>query len=725
MSAEGPSAGPVKVRDLMSVDESPAPPTNAPRAWPGAPAPLGAIWYGNGTNFAVSSSSAHSVSIALFDADGTETTVALPERTFDVWHGFLPDVGPGQRYGIRTDGPLSPDAGLFHEPSKLLIDPYARAIEGEFVDDPSVYAGSGIDSATHVPHCVVVADEFDWADERRPRTPLHDSVIYEAHVKGLTHRLEGVPSDLRGTYAGLAHPVTIAYLHDLGVTAVELLPIHQFATEPVVQHRGLVNYWGYNTLGFFAPHTRYSSTPIGAGNGVVREFKQMVAQLHAAGIEVILDVVYNHTVEGPVNGPVLSLRGLDNHAYYRHPFDDTGQYIDYTGCGNTVDARIPSTLTLLMDSLRYWVSEMHVDGFRFDLASALARTYSDFDLYSSFFCAIQQDPVISTVKLIAEPWDISAGGYQVGGFPMIWSEWNGKYRDTVRDFWAHGSGGVRDLAYRLSGSSDLYGDDGRQPGASINFITAHDGFTLRDLVSYNSKHNGANAEDNHDGTDDNRSYNCGVEGETDDNAINSVRLRQARNLLTTLLLSTGVPMLTAGDERWRTQGGNNNAYCQDNTVSWLDWTESTQSADLTGLVRRITALRKASPVLRRRDFFDGRIIADSAGAKDVAWFRPDGHELGDADWFDSGLRTLGMYVDGRGLRHRDPHNDRLIDDSYLLIVHAGDDEVDVNLPSSPWAADYTIVLDTSQAGGLPASTDPISGVLHLIARSTCLLRVRR
>ncbi|MCW2528206.1 MAG: glycogen debranching enzyme GlgX, partial [Pseudonocardiales bacterium] len=608
-----------------------APPnvTAPPTAWIGTPFPIGATWDGAGTNFAIWSGSSTHMTLCLFDEVGGEVRVPLPERTYDIWHGYLPGVGPGQRYGFRADGPYQPDSGLFHDPTKLLLDPYARAVEGSHHDDASVYPGSGTDSAAHVPRAVVSHDRFDWGGDRRLETPWNDTVIYVLHVRGFTELLPGVPAELRGTYAGLGHPASIAHLRELGVTAVELLPVHHFETEPAIQRRGLVNYWGYNSLGFFSPLAAYAHAAVGDGSGVIDEFKAMVAALHAAGIEVLLDVVYNHTAEGPVNGPVLSFRGLDNHGYYRHTYENTGQYVDYTGCGNTVDVRVPATLAMIMDSLRYWVEEMHIDGFRFDLASALARSRYDVTKTSVFLSAVNQDPVLRQVKLIAEPWDLGAGGYQVGGFPVLWSEWNGKYRDTVRDFWAHGNHGVRDLAYRLTGSSDLYGDDGRQPWASINFVTAHDGFTLRDLVSYERKHNEANGEHNNDGTDDNRSYNCGVEGETTDPEITELRLRQARNILTTLLLSTGVPMLTAGDERWRTQDGNNNAYCQDNEMSWLDWTETTHTADLTALTRRLLELRRRSPVLRRRDFFDGAVLKGTGGCKDAAWFDIYATELDD------------------------------------------------------------------------------------------------
>ncbi len=718
-----------------------------PTIWPGTPFPLGATARDGGTNFAVWSTSATKISVCLFDEHGTETAIALPEHTFGIWHGYLPGVGPGQRYGLRTEGPFQPDTGYFHDPSMLLLDPYTRAVEGEFVDSPTVYAGNHDDSAPHVPRSVVAGGtDFDWAQDHPPATAWADTVVYELHPRGFTKQLDGVPAQLQGTYAGLGHAAAVEYLRGLGVTAIELMPVHAAITEASIQRRGMVNYWGYNSVGFFAPHSRYaaaaigsetgSGTGFGSGNGVIDEFKAMVKALHAGGIEVLLDVVYNHTGEGPVNGPTLSLRGLDNHGYYWHASDLSGQYADFTGCGNTVDSRTPQVLAMILDSLRYWVQEMHVDGFRFDLAPALSRSRNGFDVQSAFLSAIAQDPVLKAVKLIAEPWDVGAGGYQVGGFPPLWSEWNGKFRDTVRDFWAHGGSGVRDLAYRLSGSSDLYADDNRQPWASINFVTAHDGFTLRDLVSYAAKHNEANGEHNADGTDDNRSYNCGAEGETDDPAVQTLRLRQARNLLTTLLLSTGVPMLTAGDERWRTQKGNNNAYCLDDETSWIDWTDSEAAEDLSELTRRLLELRRRSPVLRRRDFFDGSIIEGTViqgdgqvgtdGCRDVGWFAADGAELKNAAWFDSGLRTLGMYLDGRGLRHRGEHGEVITDDSYLLLLHAGDAPIDMVLPSAPWAKAYEAVIDTTRSGGVPnGSLAPTPGkAVSLPARSALLLRVQ-
>jgi isoamylase len=698
------------------------------RAWPGRPFPLGASWDGEGANFALWSTTATAVSVCLFDAQGRETRVPLEDTTYHVWHGYLPGIGPGQRYGLRVDGPHDPARGLFHNPAKLLVDPYARALEGEFVDDPAAYADNSRDSAPYVPRSVLVHDGFPWGDDHRPNVAWDDTVIYELHVRGFTRAHPDIPAELRGTYAGLAHPAAIDYLRSLGVTAVELMPIHHFVTEPALQRRGLANYWGYNSVGFFAPHAAYSSHPGPDGGGAVREFKAMVRALHTAGIEVILDVVYNHTAEGGPDGPLLCFRGIDNGSYYRLAADDPSRYADYTGCGNTFDPRRPFPLQLITDSLRYWITEMHVDGFRFDLASALARSLHDVDKLSSFFDTIHQDPVISQVKLIAEPWDIGDGGYQVGEFPPLWTEWNGKYRDTVRSFWSARLDGVRDLAFRLSGSSDLYGDDGRLPIASINFVTAHDGFTVRDLVSYERKHNEANGEDNRDGTDDNRSTNGGVEGDPAPPDVLERRLRQARNLLTTLLLSTGAPMLVAGDERWRTQGGNNNAYCQDNAVSWLDWSESAQSQDMLSLVRRLLALRRSAPVLRQPAFFEGRPVAAGDGCKDLAWFHPAGRELSSQDWFDSGLRSIGMYLDGRGLRHRDQRGRVIVDASYLLVLHADDQPGVFRLPAAPWADRYRPIIDTGRVGGVPdaGAGDIASGAdLPIGAHTSLLLKVQR
>jgi len=730
------------------------------RPWPGKPHPLGANRDGEGTNFALWSVGAHAVQVCLFDDDGTETRIDLEDSTYHIWHGYLPQIGPGQRYGYRVHGPYDPRWGMRHNPAKLLLDPYAKAIDGDLaphdavlghVDDPRRGPADRRDSAPYVPRSVVVHDLFPWGHDHRPMVPWEDTVIYELHTRGFTMRHPGIPEHLRGTYAGLAQPAVIEHLRDLGVTAVELLPVHHFVSEPELVRRGLTNYWGYNTIGYFAPHAAYSST--GGRGEQVREFKAMVRALHAAGIEVILDVVYNHTAEGAEGGPTLCFRGIDNPGYYRLAADDPAQYTDYTGCGNTLDARHPYVLQLMMDSLRYWVTEMHVDGFRFDLASALARSLHDVDMLSAFFDVIHQDPVVSQVKLIAEPWDVGPGGYQVGEFPPLWTEWNGRYRDTVRSFWAGDRIGVRDLGYRLTGSSDLYADDGRRPFASINFVTCHDGFPLRDLTTYQEKHNEANGEQNRDGTDDNRGWNCGVEGETDDPAVNVLRRRQARNLLATLLLSTGVPMLLAGDELWRTQDGNNNAYCQDNDLSYVDWTgvgdagpvdaaladprpasaalanaAQANAAAMRSFVRRLVALRRGSPVLRQRAFFEGRPVPDGDGCKDLTWFHPDGREMSVDDWFDPSVGTIGMYLDGRGLRHRGPRGEHIVDDSYLLVLHAGPEDRMFALPAAPWAEAYDVIVDTTcEDGEPPAGQPPCPGGLDLplTARSVVLLRVRR
>jgi isoamylase len=578
------------------------------------------------------------------------------------------------------------------------------------------------DSAPYVPRGVVVHDPFPWDGDRPLHTSWSDTVIYEVHVKGATAQHPDVPPHLRGTYAGLAHPAFVEHLQSLGVTAVELLPVHHFVSEPHLMRRGLTNYWGYNTLGYFAPHAAYSSS--GSGGGQVLEFKTMVKELHAAGIEVILDVVYNHTAEGDQTGPTLSFKGIDNGGYYRLDGGNRARYTDYTGCGNTLDVRRPAVLALLMDSLRYWVTEMHVDGFRFDLASALARSMHDVDRLSAFFDVVHQDPVVSTVKLIAEPWDVGPGGYQVGNFPPPWTEWNGKYRDTVRDVWSGAHVGVRDLAYRLTGSSDLYRSDGRRPFASINFVTAHDGFTLADLVTYEQKRNEANGEDNRDGESHNRNWNCGVEGPSTDPEVTALRAQQVRNHLATLLLSTGVPMLTAGDELGRTQQGNNNAYCQDNEISWIDWKDVDQ--DLRAFVSGLVRLRRSSPVLRQQAFFEGHEIAGTGGTRDLAWFAPDGGQLSTADWFDSGLQTLGMYLDGRGIRHRDEHGRPVVDDSYLVQLHAGPEPVTVTLPGPPWADGYELALSTEYATGAPPEQTIVApGPIELPARCVWLLRVLR
>jgi isoamylase len=697
------------------------------RTWPGRPAPLGATWDGEGTNFAVFSQGAEAVDVCLFSSDGVETRVPLEETTNKVWHGYVERVGPGQLYGFRADGPFDPASGARWNASKLLLDPYARAVSGALTLDDAIFGyppgrddtvQDHRDSAPYVPRSVVVHDTFPWGDDRRPQTPWADTVIYELHVRGFTKLHPAIPEPMRGTYAGLAHPAAIDHLVSLGVTAVELMPVHHFVTEPAVTRRGLTNYWGYNSIGYFAPHAAYSSS--GDAGQQVGEFKAMVRALHAAGIEVILDVVYNHTAEGDETGPTLCFRGIDNPAYYK--LLDGRHYANYTGTGNTLNARDPHVLQLIMDSLRYWVTEMHVDGFRFDLASSLARSFHAVDRLAAFFDLVQQDPVVSAVKLIAEPWDAGEGGYQVGQFPPLWTEWNGKYRDSVRDFWRGAAPPLSELGYRLSGSSDLYQDDGRHPYASINFVTAHDGFTLRDLVSYETKRNDANGEGGRDGTPDNRSCGYGADGDPAAADVVDVRRRMVRNFLATLLLSSGVPMLVAGDELGRTQRGNNNAYCQDNDLSWLSWSLEPWQADLLSFARRVIALRRAHPVFRRRAFFTGRPL-HGAGVKDLGWFAPTGEELTDADWSLPAV-TLGVFVDGEEIHSRGPRGERIVDESFLLLLHAGDVPTGFTLPGVPWAKSYEILLDTALAeehGYQP----PAGATIDVSPRSVVVLRALR
>jgi glycogen debranching enzyme GlgX len=693
-----------------------------PSVWPGHHAPLGARVHpeatGEATNFAVWAPEATGVDLCLFDdggPGGTEERLRLTERSLGVWHGRVPGVGHGQRYGFRAHGPWDPAQGARFNPNKLLLDPYARAVSGRY--DPRELTYPDRDSAPYVPRSVVVDEEFDWGDDRSPRVPWSDTVVYELHVKGFTRLHPEVPEELRGTYAGLAHPAVVDYLRDLGVTSVELLPVHQFVSEPKVTARGLTNYWGYNSIGFFAPHNAYSAA--GEHGQQVREFQHLVRTLHAAGIEVILDVVYNHTAEGTPNGPTLAFRGLGDLAYYRQL---GGTYVDVTGCGNTLDTTRQQALTMVMDSLRYWVTEMHVDGFRFDLTPALTRNGHTVDLRGPFLAAVGQDPVLRDVKLIAEPWDATMEGYSVGCFPPPWCEWNDKFRDTVRDFWRGHDGSIRDLGYRLSGSSDLYSDDGRLPYSSINFVTAHDGFTLRDLVSYSRKHNEANGEGGRDGTDDNRSWNCGVEGETDDPTVNALRLRQASNVLSTLLLATGVPMLVAGDERGRTQRGNNNPYCQDNETSWVDWHDDPQWGGLLALTRRLLELRRSHPVLRQRHFFAGRPVFEG-GRKDLSWIHPDGREMRQADWYERDLRTLGLFLAGDAIRARGEHGEVVKDESFLLWLHAGAEDVTVTMPDL--AAGYDEVLRTDRLDEPVEPTGYDAGrPLRLGGRSVAMLQAR-
>jgi glycogen operon protein len=669
------------------------------KVWPGKPYPLGAYWDGSGTNFSVFSEVADRVELCLFDSDGALTLrVDLPEVFALCWHGYLPGIGPGQLYAFRVHGPWDPDQGHRFDPSKLLLDPYAKATVGQVEWNEAVFAHrfddpdgepNRLDSEPYMPRCLVVDERFDWGDDRPPATPLHQTIIYELHVKGFTARHPGVPAHLRGTYAGLAHPAAIQHLVDLGVTAVELMPVHQFIHDAHLLERGLRNYWGYNSIGFFAPHNGYASG--GDQGDEVHEFKAMVKALHAAGLEVILDVVYNHTAEGNHLGPILSFKGIDNVAYYRLVPENLRYYMDYTGTGNSLNMRHPHVLQLLMDSLRYWVLEMHVDGFRFDLASTLARELHAVDRLSAFFDVIQQDPIVSQVKLIAEPWDVGEGGYQVGNFPALWCEWNGRYRDSVRDFW-RGEATLGEFASRLTGSSDLYEDTGRRPVASINFVTAHDGFTLHDLVSYNEKHNEANGEGNRDGESHNRSWNCGVEGPTTDEAITLLRARQTRNFLATLLLSQGVPMLLAGDEIGRTQLGNNNAYCQDSELSWIDWEH--QDEALCAFTRRLVALRRAHPVFRRRRWLVGRPIQEGH-REDIAWFRPNGARMREADWHRAGVASLGVFLNGHGIPTPDKHGDRIIDATFYYMLNAHHEPMEFVLPRRRWGTRWTLVFDTA------------------------------
>ncbi|MGH9226364.1 MAG: glycogen debranching protein GlgX [Acidimicrobiales bacterium] len=669
--------------------------------WPGSPYPPGATWDGEGTNFALYSEGARGVDLCLFDARGRESCIPLTEVSAFVWHSYIPGIGPGQRYGFRVDGPYEPHHGLRFNRKKLVLDPYAKAIDDDLTWSDAVFgytvgkddtARDYRDSARHVPKAVVADLLFPWGEDRRPNTPWHETIIYETHVKGFTARHPGVSENLRGTYAGLASPAAIAHLLHLGVTAVELLPVHHFVSEHDLIKRGLTNYWGYNTHGYFAPHAAYSSA--GGRGQQVREFKAMVRALHAADIEVILDVVYNHTAEGNHLGPTLSFRGIDNTSYYRLVEGNPRMYMDFTGTGNTLNARHPEVLHLIMDSLRYWVTEMHVDGFRFDLASALARGFHEVDRLSAFFDLIHQDPVVSQVKLIAEPWDVGEGGYQVGNFPPLWTEWNGRYRDAVRDFWRGQEASLAGMGYRLTGSSDLYNSGGRQPHASINFVTAHDGFTLRDLVSYNDKHNEANGEENRDGSDDNRSWNCGEEGLIGDPALADLRRRQQRNFLVTLLLSQGVPMLLGGDEIGRTQNGINIAYCQDNELSWYDWDLDEDAEDLLEFTSRLISLRREHPVFRRRRFFQGRPIHGTDLA-DIGWFAPDGHEMTEHEWLSGKVSSVGMFLNGDQIAEPGRRGERLKDESFLVLLNGGHDAVSFHVPGGEWANTYELVLDTS------------------------------
>ncbi len=696
------------------------------KVWPGHPYPLGAIYDGFGTNFSLFSEIADRVELCLFDAEGNETRIELPEVTGYCWHGYLPEVEPGQRYGFRVHGPWKPEEGHRCNPAKLLLDPYAKAIEGTIEWDEAVFpyqfeegpeTPNDLDSAPYVMRSVVHQPHFDWNGDRRLQIPWHETIIYETHVKGLTARHPDIPEDIRGTYAGLAHPVAVDYLKSLGVTAVELLPVHQFIHDKHLVDRGLRNYWGYNSIGYFAPHNEYAADQ--RPGGVVAEFKQMVRALHQAGIEVILDVVYNHTCEGNHLGPILCFKGIDNAYYYRTTPEDRRYYMDYTGTGNSLHMRHPHVLQLLMDSLRYWVLEMHVDGFRFDLASTLARELHDVDKLSAFFDLIQQDPVISQVKLIAEPWDVGEGGYQVGNFPPVWSEWNGRYRDCVRDFWPGRDETLGEFAARFTGSSDLYENTSRLPFASVNFITAHDGFTLRDLVSYDEKHNEANGEDNQDGSDDNRSWNCGAEGPTDDPEIQQLRARQQRNFVATLLLSQGVPMLLGGDELGRTQQGNNNAYCQDNEISWYDWNHIDE--DLLQFCRDLISFRARHPVFRRRRWFQGREI-HGAEVTDIAWFTLEGVQMDEENWGEGFAKSLGVFLNGKSIPNPNPKGDPVTDNSFYLIFNAHHEPLEFILPEQSWGQSWGVEFDTC-AGCHESSPSLDAGKsIEVDARSLTVLR---
>ncbi|WP_430593611.1 glycogen debranching protein GlgX [Humidisolicoccus flavus] len=697
--------------------------------WPGSAYPLGATFDGNGTNFAIFTEAAEKVELCLFDDQGNESRVELHEVDAFVWHGYVPHVQPGQRYGYRVHGEYDPETGQRCNPNKLLLDPYAKATAGEIKWGQSLFSynfGEPLsrndeDSASSMMHGVVINPFFDWAGDRAPKTPYNESFIYEAHVKGLTYTHPEIPEDMRGTYAAIAHPAIIEHLKRLGVTAIELMPVHQFVHDSTLEEKGLRNYWGYNTIGFFAPHADYSASGLGQQ---VQEFKGMVKALHAEGIEVILDVVYNHTAEGNHLGPTLSLKGIDNGAYYRLVEDDLQHYMDYTGTGNSLNVRHPHSLQLIMDSLRYWVTEMHVDGFRFDLASALAREFYDVDRLSTFFELVQQDPVVSQVKLIAEPWDVGPGGYQVGNFPPQWTEWNGKYRDTVRDFWRGEPNVLGDFASRIAGSADMYEHSGRRPVASINFVTAHDGFTMRDLVSYNEKHNDANGEDGNDGESHNRSYNYGVEGTTDDQTVLETRARQQRNFIATLLLSQGVPMLLHGDELGRTQDGNNNTYAQDSEISWIDWDNADEP--LVEFTAAVAELRHKHPTFRRKRFFTGNTVRTSDGARlnDIVWLTLGGEPMESHDWDEASQPAMAMYLNGDGIEGKDARGNRITDEHFILYFNASEDAIDFTLPPDEYAPAWDVKFDT--AGALEEGTTLHAGeTAQLQSRTIVLLCAHR
>ncbi len=706
------------------------------RIWPGKPYPLGATWDGEGVNFALFSEHASAVELCLFDGpngDKESRRIRLEEQTDQVWHVYIPGLWPGQHYGYRVHGPYAPHEGHRFNHHKLLIDPYAKSIAGTIewsdamfgyrIGDPHADLSFDTrDTAANVPKCVVIDQAFTWGGDQPPNTRWDRTVIYEVHVKGFTAQHPDIPDHMRGTYSALTTPAVIDHLLELGVTAVELLPVHHFVRDKHLADRGLTNYWGYNTVGFFSPDIRYAVSPVRGRH--VREFKTMVKTLHSAGIEVILDVVYNHTSEGNHLGPTISFRGIDNTAYYRLVDDDKRYYIDYTGCGNSLNVTHPRTLQLIMDSLRYWVTEMHVDGFRFDLASTLARELHAVDRLSAFFDILHQDPTLSQTKLIAEPWDVGEGGYQVGNFPVGWAEWNGKYRDTIRRYVKGDGGQVAELAYRLTGSSDLYGISGRRPFASVNFITAHDGFTLHDLVSYNHKHNKSNGENNHDGTDDNASWNCGMEGPTNDPAVVELRERQKRNFLTLLFLSQGVPMLCGGDEIGRTQNGNNNAYCQDNEISWFNWNLDHSHLDLLAFVRSLIAFRRRHPVLRRRRFFQGRHIRGSE-VKDLSWFRPDGKEMTDEDWNAGYARSLALRLAGDAIAEKDEKGRPIIDDTLLILLNAHHTPLAFTLPAHKRGIRWRPLLDTAVTGETAKPVSILKGGVQyeMEARSIAVLQL--
>ncbi|MFR9482284.1 glycogen debranching protein GlgX [Corynebacterium amycolatum] len=699
------------------------------QVWPGEPYPLGSTYDGAGTNFALFSDVAEKVELCLISAEGEETRIELEEVDAHIWHCYIPSIMPGQRYAYRVHGPFDPANGKRCDPNKLLVDPYAKAFDGEFDGHPSLFnydihdhsKRNTEDSLGHTMTSVVINPFFDWGADRAPRTPYNETVIYEAHVKGMTMTHPDIPEELRGTYAGLAHPAIIDYLKDLGVTAIELMPVHQFLQDDHLREKGLRNYWGYNTFGFLAPHQDYSASQ--KPGGAVREFKGMVRAFHDAGIEVILDVVYNHTAEGNHMGPTICFRGIDNEAYYRLVEGDRQHYMDYTGTGNSLNVRHPHSLQLIMDSLRYWVSEMHVDGFRFDLASTLAREFHDVDRLSAFFDLVQQDPIVSQVKLIAEPWDVGEGGYQVGNFPPQWTEWNGKYRDTIRDFWRGEPSTLGEFASRITGSSDLYANNDRRPTASINFVTAHDGFTLNDLVSYNEKHNMANGEDNRDGESHNRSWNCGVEGPTDDERIISLRARQRRNFLTTLLLSQGTPMISHGDEMGRGQKGNNNVYCQDNRLAWVDWNQTRTNSELVEYTQFLTELRAEHPVFRRRRFLRGGPLGAETDDRDIAWLTYEGRVMTTDDWnFDFG-KSLMVWLNGDAITEPDRRGHRIEDDSFLLCFNAHHEDIMFQIPGTEYAHSWEVIIDTTEITGRPTRERIVEpeGELRVPARSTIVL----